>query len=472
MIFRLFTLILGSLFGLSSVIFGQTCNCKNNLDSLSKSIEENYVGFTNKVNVNNQYEYFSFKDSLLSLSVDAKDYDCFQVLKNYLSFFRDPHLNIRFIRPKGSYIDTIDAIFQKFPTVTLNKVKLKKYFRSKHIDQIEGIWQAKGLPFKIAIYKNKAKGFLGVTWETESTFWYQGQIKLEIPEKEKNGLLKYYNNDHYPSYHSYHIEGDLLFISGASTWERVNLKTETLINTTKSTIFKKLSDSSNLLIINSFDIRNKAVIDSIVHANFHEITNAKYLFIDIRNNGGGHIMSCDTLLPLLYTNPIVHDGSIVKSSRDNIDLYKLTLSNPNFSEDDKNAFREIIKMLEENIGSMVKISDPDTTYFPTEITNPKKIGIIINEGTTSTAELFLLWAKQSQKVTVFGTHTRGALDYTEIGTTRGLPCPYLGYTCPMGMTEHKVYPFIDNKGIKPDIEISENVPDWTKYVIQYYSLHQ
>lgn len=263
-----------------------------------------------------------------------------------------------------------------------------------------------------------------------------------------------------------------MLISGYGRWSRTFPHRIVTIKKNKDIYFRKISDSISLIAINSFTIDKKATIDSLISTHSKTIQNSRYLLIDLRNNSGGHSMTYDTLLPLLYTKPIITDGFVVKSSVDNIEIYRKLAGSSEYSEEVKDAFKSMILKMEKSIDSLVIIGGIDTVIYPSVIENPKKIGIIVNEGTVSAAELFLLLAKQSDKVTIFGSHTRGALDYTELGDTRILPCPYIGFLCPMGMSQHKVYPYIDNVGIKPDVEIPDGVANWVDFVIKQYSIHK
>jgi C-terminal processing protease CtpA/Prc len=96
---------------------------------------------------------------------------------------------------------------------------------------------------------------------------------------------------------------------------------------------------------------------------------------------------------------------------------------------------------------------------------PKNIGIIINNKNGSTAEQFLLAAKQSKKVKLFGTTTAGVLDISNMYFVES-PCKEfkLGYSLSKSLRIPDME--IDGKGIQPDYYIDKSIPqyDWVNYV--------
>lgn len=465
----LFLLCLISLYAVE--LSAQNCNCLKNLDSLVKSIERNYVGFEEKVTAENKLKYNLFKDSLYLKAGNAQDFNCYLLLRNYVDFFQDPHLSI-FIdiaSISSDYRDSLVQIFSTFPKISVNEEKIKTYLSKPGIDKIEGIWQT-GADNSLAIYKpdENADRYIGVTLKGNNITWFPGQVKLEVIKEKGDYMAKVYRADHLPKITSCIIDQNKLILSGNGIYRRM-FPTTTFKSLQDSPILglKKLSKDCNLLYLRDSWINFKKPLDSLVNTNMKLLTSTKYLIIDIRNNSGGHIMTFDTLMSLLCTNPIKRDGFIIKSTEDNISLYKTGLNDPSYSLKDINAFESIITKMENNIGKLVKIYESDSTDCSKEYVFPKKVAILTNRGTGSAAELFLLWAKQSKKVIICGINSKGALDHTEIVAYRNLPCPYVKYFCPMGMNEHKVYPYIDNTGISPDMDLSNENGDWVDLIKGY-----
>ena len=138
-----------------------------------------------------------------------------------------------------------------------------------------------------------------------------------------------------------------------------------------------------------------------------------------------------------------------------------------FDKEGKKWARESYEKLSKNMGEFVMLNEyPITiTTFDTIHEFPSNIGIIINENNGSTTEQFLLAAKQSKKVKLFGTTTTGILDISNMYFVTS-PCNEfeLGYSLSRSMRIPEMT--IDGKGIQPDYYIDKEIPkyEWTKYV--------
>jgi C-terminal processing protease CtpA/Prc len=126
-----------------------------------------------------------------------------------------------------------------------------------------------------------------------------------------------------------------------------------------------------------------------------------------------------------------------------------------------------LEKLNKHIGEFVSLdsSSVDIEKFDTIYPYPKNVGIIINENNGSTTEQFLLSAKQSKKVKLFGTTTRGVLDISNMYFINS-PCNdlKLGYS----LSRSKRIPdmTIDNRGIQPDYYIDKTISkyEWIDFV--------
>ena len=132
-----------------------------------------------------------------------------------------------------------------------------------------------------------------------------------------------------------------------------------------------------------------------------------------------------------------------------------------------NWAKEQYDKLEKRLGQFVNLESSivNIDTMKTIYSNPKNVGIIINEGNASTTEQFLLAAKQSKKVKLFGTTTMGLLDVSNLYAVKS-PCNEfeLGYSLSRSMRIPEMT--IDNKGIQPDYYIDKSVPKykWVDFV--------
>jgi C-terminal processing protease CtpA/Prc len=103
------------------------------------------------------------------------------------------------------------------------------------------------------------------------------------------------------------------------------------------------------------------------------------------------------------------------------------------------------------------------------------VGIIINENNASSAEQFLLSAKNSDKVILFGSrNTAGVLEYSNADQIL-FPSGKYKLICPMTRSRRLPEHPIDNIGIAPDvfiplnetIQLYDRIDDWVYFVKNY-----
>jgi C-terminal processing protease CtpA/Prc len=113
----------------------------------------------------------------------------------------------------------------------------------------------------------------------------------------------------------------------------------------------------------------------------------------------------------------------------------------------------------------------EDTIYP----NPKRVGIIINERNASAAEQFLLRAKESKKVILFGNrNTKGVLDYSNCDF-EDLPSGNYQLKWPQSRSRRLPEHPIDNIGIAPDVvipfpetvQLYDRLDDWVYFVKEY-----
>jgi hypothetical protein len=444
---------------------GQACNCRANLDSLRERVEKNYVGFDIKTKDRAKYE--DFVDSLDIESSTCSGYRCYEIWKKYLDFFKDPHL-ILWVNPNRTEDKTaVKLMFSELPSIRVNVDSLVNSFTIKKLQSLEGIYKSNDFPYRIAVFRdnNDANHFFGINIDPDNVVWFKGQVKLEITKTLSGYNTKFYRYDHFPVFPRIKVEKNTLEIVGNGTWIRMN--GTNLLGTAHNEFvsFRQLSEKTNLITVKSSFINYKDELDSILGANASLLEKCENLIVDLRNNNGGHIMTFDSLNSYILGGPVISDGLILKSSVDNILQYKQLLLDPLISMDVKDKLQSFIALMDVNKGKLVKVLESDTTYF-TRKKFPKKVAILVNESTASASELFVMYAKQSSKVIVVGSNTRGALDYTELGHPYTLSCPFVLYYIPMGMSDHNTFGHIDNIGLKPDINLVSYKFDWISYTLK------
>jgi hypothetical protein len=399
-----------------------------------------------------------------------------------MTFFRKGHIGIRLTENKANANplaasktnnEEIIARFKDWEQYPYNESEFKKHLSKIFAPTLEGIWYSK--PYTIGVVK-KNNQYIGFIIEADGVYWRPKQVKFKIIENGNKLKSDFYYRDHSK------METDKVELIGNTHLQIGSIHLERKIPEFKEDKYieqhfetlkaekpfmNKLDENTLYLRIPSFDHSQKKMIDSVLTANHNAIITTKNLVIDLRNNGGGSDISYREIIPYLYTNPIRIVSLEMYSTPLNNDRMKSFMNNPDWSEEDKKWAAESFDKLSKRLGEFVNLEEEavgekklDTVYE-----FPKNIGIIINEGNASTTEQFLLAAKQSKKVKLFGTTTAGILDISNMNFVPS-PCNefQLGYCLSKSLRIPNMA--IDDKGIQPDYYIDASISKyrWIEYI--------
>jgi hypothetical protein len=216
-------------------------------------------------------------------------------------------------------------------------------------------------------------------------------------------------------------------------------------------------ERSAVLRLPDFASRYKPAIDSLIADNLDALLSRSNLVIDVRNNGGGWTGSYEAIIPLLYTEPIFVHGMESWASEGNVAYARSMLESGRLPPAIMAEIRELIEQMERRPNEFVSSEDRyiqlDSVY-----PLPANIGIIIGRGCASTCEQFVLDARQSSKVTVFGTgNTAGFTDYGNVRQIR-TPSGLRLFQVPMSRSRRLPAKPMDLVGIAPAVLIADGDP--------------
>jgi Peptidase family S41 len=444
----------------------QDCSCKNDFKKLINSIETNYAGFLDKTGKKNIKSYEILKNQLRKQSFSNSPFGCYKLMKQYLSFFDDPHLNVSLKYDSINY-PLLRSMFSTVDRKKIDEEIFKKQLQKNKPDSLEGIWIIKGrnTTYKVGLLK-KFDYYEALIINGDSITWFTGQTKFFL-QKEANGKfrLKYFERDHIEKSHNFFVNSYSINIENIGTWVKIFPEQKIPVNTnlpTPAIEYKKVNKDFISLTISSSSLKSKIIIDSLIKINRKEILSTKNLIIDLRNNGGGYSVCYDSLFPFICTNPILFQQYAVLASEENIDLFN-TIEKT--TGEDMGSF---IKELNQHKNKFIPY-DTDTIRCKVSEAYPEKIVILINQYTASAAELFVQQTKQSTKVKIYGTPSKGALDYLDIVQQRNLICPLFSYSCPTSKRSNLNETSIFNQPIFPDKSIPNSVNNWVDFIIKEYT---
>ncbi len=474
--------------GCSAFLTAQSNECLKDFDYLIYKIKADYPGYYDKVTPETSHELQLLEEGLRTKIIQHPD-SCGKCLRRYAAWFKDNHLRVGRIWPPD------DAANSKKNNPRLLEINEVKLMGLQAIDSTpQGIWHS--LSGDIAIIKDSnSESFKGVS--------------ISYNKCEKNQILftlshfkdGEYDIVSYPSYYDYypvkgkaslklndrilelHDDTRLVRKTNSSTfddalWLSYIPEFPNGTNTYYVSLF--ISDSTFYIRIPSFADDHG---EKIVRKYWSEITSTPNLIIDIRNNSGGQDDYYQLLADLLYTNPYASKGVEWYATENNINMFEDAIKNGDIRNGEEGIqwTNSLLNEMKKNIGGFVihpMMGSDKTVIDDTIYPYPKRIGIIINDGNASSAEQFLLAAKESSKVILFGNcNTAGVLDYSN-AISENFPSKKYKLNFPMTRSRRLPDNPIDNIGIPPDVyipfpaskQLFDRLDSWVYFVKNYLEI--
>jgi hypothetical protein len=473
---RLTTCFLTSFLFLSTKLSAQNnqCNCLENLKKMILKTEENYAGFPAKVNNNTQSGYKALVKSLeKKASKETNPKACFFLLKEYIRLFKDKHFTLRYINSED--FDKEIAVYSE------------KYFqeqiKKKELQNIEGIWINADTSLKLAIQKTQPNTFKGIVIASKDPTIPIGLVYLtlraskngfiakeynyfittDIPAKQKGNLLQIWNQSMFGK----------IYPTALSQAEKKELST--WLNDNNGLDFQKLSSKTAYLKIPSF-LNNDDKIQQLVTKHDSIIKASDYLIVDLTGNGGGNT-GWVSFLSYFMTNPIRQYDTYLRVTPENVQMKLKDLEpfvlNP-IPDDYKKYFpNETIAAYKK---AYQELPTTQKTFYPIPgvtfpldsiLQRPKKIAVIVDDLCGSSTEYFFYLTKQSKKVTTYGIHTIGMMDYEGMSIPTTLPYDKYFLTIPIVKSSWTDKKPIDQTGFQPTILLNTiEQKKWVDFVMK------
>ena len=437
------------------------CNCLENYYWVKETFEKNDAGFEWIIQKKGMSAYQKFCDSIEAELKNTTDiYECKEILNDWGKFFREGHF---YVSLNGAFSKKGNSVMPEKVSYTIETVKEQA---EQINDNMIGVWES--APYKIGIVAdtlNPNRKYVGFIIESGASEWTKGDVKIEIFEHNNKLISNYYMQDRSMEKRNVTLGGEaelmigtMRFINSSKADNEIEKK---LLGATKP-FFYELSEHTTILKIPSFNLDQKKMIDQEIEQNKETILSHKNLIIDLRGNGGGGDNSWKEIIPFIYTNPIKTIGLEYLSTELN---RKNILQNTTFLQ--RLFSRKFIKDLKSNDKRFVVRDSVFVIELNEIFPNLENVIIVVDKMCASSVEQFLLSAKQSKKVKIYGEQTLGALDasnVTDVLSPDG--CFKLGYC--MSRTLRAEKDRIDGIGIKPDIKINDSIPShkWIEFILR------
>lgn len=474
----------------TSLVQAQPCDCAATFDWMVKTFTENDAGFPTVLETKGTVAYEQQTTALRATAAKAGTVeDCSPVLSDWLNWFRHGHIGIWAKHPEYEE-EPAPELPPVIKPIDMTEQQVRARFASKGYvpHAAEGIWSSGTLRFAI-LRRGKTDRFDAVILRTASEHKKPKDVLMELRQRAGSDTLEgtiyltmtvggRFVTAYSPLPVQAVVKGeDRSLLDAFGLYQRdfpagrVTVMDSALFvyQNSRAPFALSLSDRTMYVRIPSFSMDGKAAIDSVLAANDARIREHANLIIDIRNGTGGGDAAYAGLIPYLYTTPIRGMDVAIRSTPMNADAYA---GYARFYPDDTasaNGLLRLAERLRREPGTFVprdaqgRTVQVDSSFVASAM--PKQVAILCNGGNGSTDEQFLLEARGSWKVKLFGQPTRGSIDVSNLNEVDS-PDGHFAMAYAMSRSYRMPQMIIDDRGIQPDHFLDDSLPDdqWIPYV--------
>ena len=459
-------LTLAALHGASA----QAPTCVRELDWAAGFTATNYAGFADKVTPATRPAYDSLLAGLRTDAERASDAaECDRVLARWLAFFQDRHLTIG-RRPAsattsgGPAFSTSDeAVRARF--ATSERVAVDERAARARLDAlgaarapIEGIWESSDGRYRTAVLRDArdTTRYVMSVLRADSVWWVPGQVKATfVADTGGTYATQFFLRDHTPQRWTTRVRRNVLALPGLPPWLRrwpdaPDDVPPALERTLANARFAAYDVAPGVVLVQVPTFNDPHGIDSLFAAEGARIRGAERLVIDVRGNGGGSDYNYRELTPLLATGPVRAVGMMALATDANIAANDAMAHDTTYPDAQRRGLAWLTDQMRKHRGAWAVLGDDERTD-PARA-RPVAVAVLVDRGCASSCEQFLLAARQSRKVTLYGDRSGGVLDY---GNVRSEPMPGGTLILNRPITRTKRLPAnpVDNIGIAPDVRV-------------------
>jgi hypothetical protein len=464
--------VLFGLLGLcSGNVWGSTADDLKDIDFLVTTVRENYAGFNEKMTPQVEPQLAAITEQLREKAGRVSEVQILALMREWTEIFNDNRLRIVFSGAlQEEFTQQGAAEAEHRPELTREAVHSYLQSQAARLDPIEGIWTSAAGNAEMAIIRDTPGTFVAVILETADDHWAPGYVKAHL-EAPKDGHYSSLLIGH--SFLRYHLQarliakGNVLKLGGY--WKRSfpeptqNIDLKPYVPSGEFSL-RALNETTLLLRLPDFYENHLDDLTKLMVENAELISRTPNWVIDLRSNEGGSDFVYAKLIDYLYTRPIYRIDYQYLATQENVDYLNSLLQAPILPENVKNETRTLIARMRQHMNQFVTLSDKQFSIVtrPKILAYPKRVGIMITSAAGS-AEKFILEARQSRKVTLYGGNTAGALDYSNTNKI-GLPSGRFELYYPISRSLRLPDEPLENVGIPADIPLPETEEDPVQFV--------
>ena len=397
-------------------------SCTSDLELLDRKLHLDYAGYTLELRGQRLRDFAAMKARLQQRADITPSEYCYFVLRDFVEWFDDPHLFIF----QSAHIDSVEALRRATAVERRNLTEhwVRAYFRghTTTLDPIEGIWYDRGL--RVAIVPDSARGpeeYDAVVLSPDTSTWMAGTVRAHIHRRGPNMYDVTLSERNYAVVHREgQIYRHVLLRLSPGIWGKeypvppTDSGTLDPVDPRRPVLYRR--NGTMVFAIPSHD-GFRVLLDSLVIANRDALGEADRLIVDLRGNEGGSSGMTEFLEPFITLkqdrpSPFATDGALMLSSDDQVAYARRA-----FGPETTAFVRSLVDRLKQHPGELVPLRDPALPPPPKDprdwvvASGPRAVGLLVDHGTVSAAEVLVLTALRSPRATVFGERTAGALDY-------------------------------------------------------------
>jgi hypothetical protein len=352
------------------------------------------------------------------------------MLARWLAFFQDGHISFSRTAAAGPAAgdddiapDEIRARYADRPQRELAEPQARARLDALGAARapIEGIWEMSGGNYRGVVLRDDDAGtrFTMSILRADSVWWVPGQVKaIFTPAPDGRYTVRFFMRDHSEQAWTGRVAGSVLTLDRGSPWFREypvlpGDVTREQYEATRNTRFAAREVEPGTVLLQLPTFGDTESMDRLMQAERERLRAAERLVIDLRGNGGGSDYNFRELIPLIYTDTIRIISIAALATEDNIRVNEELARDSTVPGPIRIQLANNAAQMRTALGGWYEF--PDRTHVEAVVPDlPRRVDIVIDRGCASSCEQFLLAARQSRKVTIYGSRSAGVLDFGNV----------------------------------------------------------
>lgn len=457
--------------------------CADELEWAVAFARINYAGFETKTAGDRLAAHDELVAELREAAAGAADpAACDEVLRAWASFFHDGHLSVgRRSADAGLVAEeltpaAIRARFADWPRVEpATEPEARRLLDALGEDRaaIEGVWESDTGAYRVAVLRDPDVDgrYIMSILRADSVWWVPGEVKAIFQAADDGGYdVRFFMRDHSEQRWTGEVQDNVLVMERSSVWFRTWPRLAADVDPdayfeSRNRRFRVRDAGDGTVVIHIPSFENTPAMDSLFEAEGDRVRGAERLVVDLRGNGGGSDYNFRALIPLVYTGPIRLVSNEMLATEANIRANERLTEDQSIPPEVREILARQVEEMRASLGGWHPFPDR-VEELPDVLARPARIAVLVDGGCASSCEQFLLAARQSSKVTLYGWPTAGILDF---GNVRRADMPDGSLVLYYPTTRSKRLPHapVDGVGIHPDVPVPDDEPDSLRWVIDH-----